>query len=399
MLLTDKKVKLAKALDRAYKLSDGRGLYVLVKPSGGKYWRFKYRAGGKEKLMAFGVYPDVSLAEARERLVEARKVLAAGTDPGVVKRVEKQQQLIRATNSLEAVSREWHENKKLLWTSNHAQSVLRRLELDIFPTLGHRPIQEITAPELLAVLRKVESRGALDISHRLCQTCGQVFRYAIASGRAERDPAADLRGALKTAVKKHYKHLSAKELPDFLERLSGYQGDIKTKLGFQLLLLTFVRTGELRAAEWSEIDWEAREWRIAGAKMKMRRQHIIPLSDQALAILQELKLITGHGRYIFPSQSNFTRFMSENTLLYAFYRMGYHSRATVHGFRATASTTLNEMGFRPDVIERQLAHAERNKVRASYNHAEYLPERRKMMQYWADYLTTISNSNSNIIIG
>ncbi len=263
---------------------------------------------------------------------------------------------------------------------------MRRLEGDIFPTLGQRPINAITAPELLEAIRSIEKRGAIDIAHRATQTCGQIFRYGIAIGRAERNPAADLKGALKTRTKRNYSHLKASELPEFLSKLEAYEGFIETKLALRLLLLTFVRTTELRAAEWAEINFEKAEWRIPAERMKMREQHIVPLSRQAIAILRELHKYTGNTQYLFPGQNNPNKFMSENTMLGALYRMGYHSRATGHGFRSTASTVLNEQGFRPDVIERQLAHAERNKVRASYNHAQYLPERREMMQWWADYL-------------
>jgi integrase len=264
------------------------------------------------------------------------------------------------------------------------------MEKDLFPKLGSRPIKEITAPEVLSVVRLIEGRGAFDLANRALQYCGQVFMFGIATGRADRNPAGDLKGALKTHVKKHFAHLKAIELPEFLEKLEAYTGDRQTMLAVKLLMLTFVRTTELRGAEWGEIDLAKAEWRVPADRMKMRRDHIVPLSRQAVAILKELQSINGKWKYVFPNPFKPIKHMSENAVLYALYRMGYHSRATGHGFRHTASTVLNESGlFHADVIERQLAHVQGNKVRGVYNHAEYLPERRKMMQWWADYLDQI----------
>ena len=276
--------------------------------------------------------------------------------------------------------------------------IIKSLEADIFPKLGNRPIADITALEMLSALRAVEARGLVDTVHRLKHTSGQIFMYAIATGSAERNPVTDLRGALKPLKQKHYAHLAASDLPEYLSKLESYDGNIQTQLALKLLLLTFVRTTELRGAEWTEIDMAKSEWRIPAERMKMKDQHIVPLSSQALAVLEELRPITGHWRYIFPNQHKPSGYMSENTMLYALYRMGYHSRTTGHGFRSTASTILNENGFPPDVIERQLAHCERNKVRAAYNHAQYLPERRKMMQWWADYIENVAiGSGSNVV--
>jgi integrase len=269
--------------------------------------------------------------------------------------------------------------------------VLSSLKADVFPALGTRPIAEIRPPELLDVLRVVEKRGALEVASRLKQRCRAVFRYAIATGRAESDPTRDLDGALKTPKRENYAALDASELPAYLGKLAAYDGHPQTRLALRLLAYTFVRTTELRAAEWSEFDEGAAEWRIPAARMKMRDEHIVPLSRQSLAVLAELRALNGHRRYVFMNLVDHEKFMSENTMLYAIYRMGYHSRATGHGFRATASTILNEQGFKSDVIERQLAHAERNKVRAAYNRAQYLPERRKMMQHWADYLDALES--------
>lgn len=389
MALTDITIRNAKAKETQYKLSDSAGLYLLVQTNGKKYWRLKYRFAGKEKLLAIGVYPLVGLAEAREKCLAAKKQLMNNIDPSQSKKEEKLKKTLNTENSFKTIAIQWHDNKKQAWTERHASYVLRRIEADIFPSLGSRAINEITAPELLTVLRHIESRGAIDIAHRALQTCGQVFRYAIASGKAERDISADLRGALKTRKRENYSHLEAKELPEFFDKLEKYDGDLQTKLALKLLLFTFVRTGEVKGARWEEINFDKAEWRIPPERMKMRDLHIVPLSEQALDVLRQLHVINGNKEHLFPNRNNPTTFISENTLLYAIYRMGYHKRATVHGFRATASTILNEHGFKPDVIERQLAHSERNKVRASYNHAQYLPERKEMMQWWGDYLGNI----------
>ena len=390
MPLTDTAIRNAKPKTKPYKMTDGQGLFLLIRPNGSKWWRYKYRFMNKENLLALGIYPEVGLADARERHAQARKVLAAGNDPNETKKEAKRLAILKNENDFEAITREWYENRRHKWVTSYSQAMMVRLENHIFPKLGRRPITEISAPELLAVVRVVEKSGALDMAQRLLQVCGQVFLYAIATGRAERNPVTDLRGALKPPVRKNQAHLKASELPEYLQRLDVYDGNFQTKLALKFLLLTFVRTTELRAAEWSEIDLEKAEWRIPAERMKMRDPHIVPLSAQAVAVLKDLKPLTGHWQYVFPNQHKPSGFMSENTMLYGLYRMGYHSKATGHGFRATASTILNEHGFAPDVIERQLAHSERNKVRAAYNHAQYLPERRKMMQWWADYLDSLS---------
>ena len=374
-------------------MSDGEGLFLLVTPAGSKYWRLKYFFAGKEKLLALGVYPDVTLADARERRAEARKVLAAGKDPGETKKETKRVQTLQAANSFEIVAREWLEKRSHEWAGSTARTRLTRIEMHILPQLGSRPIAEITAPEVLAVLRTVEDRGTLDTARRIMQMCGQIFMYAIATGRAERNPVPDLRGALKTPIVKHYSFINESELPAFLEKMETYDGGFQTRLALRFLLLTFVRSNELRAAKWTEINWEKAEWRIPAERMKMKELHIVPLSTQAIVVLRELQKQTGTWQYLFPNQHNPAKCMSENTILFALYRMGYHSRATGHGFRSTASTILNEHGFRADVIERQLAHGERNAVRAAYNHAQYLPERRQMMQWWADYLDETASKN------
>ncbi len=390
MPLTDTAIRKAKSKEKPFKISDSGGLYLLVQPSGSKWWRYKYRFAGKEKLLALGSYPETSLAEARERHLQARKTLAAGNDPGEAKRDAKRVASTNAVNNFESIAREWHERNRHQWSAHYAFDVLSRLERHTFPKLGHRPIADITTTDILEVLRVIEESGALDMTQRMMQTCGQVFRYAITTGRAGRNPVTDLRGALKTPVRKYHSYLRADQLPEYLDKLKAYDGDLQTKLALKFLLLTFVRTIELRGAEWGEIDFPKADWRIPAEKMKMKDPHIVPLSRQALAVLEELKKHTGNRDYLFPNQLNPVKIMSENTILFALYRMGYHSKATGHGFRATASTILNEHGFNSDVIERQLAHVERNKVRAAYNHAEYLPERRKMMQWWADYLDSVT---------
>jgi integrase len=388
--LSDAKARNAKPRTRPYKIADGEGLFLLITPSGSKYWRLKYFFAGKEKLLALGVYPEVNLADARERRAQARKVLAAGNDPGEAKKEAKRLTTLKSANAFEVVAREWFEKRKHEWKQTSARTTLARLEQHILPKLGQRPIADVTAPDVLAMLRVVEGNGTLETARRVMQICGQVFMYAIATGRAERNPVPDLRGAIKTPVVKHHPFLKAIDLPQYLKSLEIYDGNLQTKIALRFLLLTFVRTNELRGAQWMEIDWDKSEWRIPAERMKMGELHIVPLSRQAITVLRELEKLTGDRQYVFPNHHNPARCMSENTMLYALYRMGYHSRTTGHGFRSTASTILNERGFRADVIERQLAHCERDTVRAAYNYAQYLPERREMMQWWADYLDEVA---------
>lgn len=393
MALTDTAVRNAKPSEKPRKLTDGKGLFLLVHPNGGKYWRLKYRIDGKEKLLALGVYPDVSLAAAREGRDQARKLLANDIDPGAFRQAQKRATKAATEDSFEAVAREWYTKHSPNWSESHGSRIIRRLERDVFPWLGSRPIAAITAPELLDVLRRIEDRGALETAHRAHQNCGQVFRYAIATGRAERDPAADLRGALPPAKVRHHPSLTdSKAIAELLRAIDGYQGAFVTKCALRLAPLVFVRPGELRRAEWAEIDLDAAEWRIPAEKMKMRAPHIVPLSTQAVAILRELEPLTGAGRYLFPSVRTSERPMSENTINAALRRLGYDKDSmTGHGFRSMASTLLNEQGWNRDAIERQLAHAERDSVRAAYNYAEHLPERRSMMQHWADYLEGLAS--------
>lgn len=393
MPLTDTAIRNAKQKEKPYKLSDQKGVYLLVNTAG-KYFRYDYRFAGKRKTLALGVYPDVKLAAARERHDEARRMLKNGVDPAQHRKETKTLQKEQAANSFEALAREWFTKNKHVWTEGHSKTIIRRLELNIFPWLGTRPIVSITAPELLSVLRRIEDRGAIETAHRVKQICGQVFRYAIATGRAERDPSADLRGALPPTKTRHMATITEpKKIGGLLRAIDGYEGYFITKCALQLAPLLFVRPGELRRAEWREISFENAEWKMPAEKMKMRSPHIVPLATQAVVILREIEALTGGGRYIFPSLRTGERPMSNNTTLAALRRMGYaKEEMSGHGFRAMASTILHEQGWPSDVIERQLAHTERNSIKAAYNHAQHLPERRKMMQVWADYLDKLKDN-------
>ena len=394
MPLTNTAIRAAKPQAKAVKLFDGGGLYLEVSPAGGKWWRWKYRFAGKENRLSFGVYPDVPLKAAREKRDSARRQLAAGIDPSQARRAEKAAQ--SNAGDFEAIAREWHAKSSHTWVSNHRETILKRLEANVFPWLGSRPCGGIKASDLLAVLRRIEERGALETAHRTMQVCGQVFRYAIATGRAERDPTADLRGALPAPKERHLASITdPKRVGELLRAMDTYEGFFATKCALRLAPLVFVRPGELRKAQWSEIDLDKAEWRIPAERMKMRAQHLVPLSRQAVAILRELEPLTNRPiltqpeapRYVFPGARTRLRPMSENAILAALRRMGYtKEEMTGHGFRSTASTLLHELGWNHHVIERQLSHAERDAVSAAYNFAEHLPERRKMMQAWADYL-------------
>lgn len=397
MALTDTRVRGAKSKQKPYKMSDERGLYLLVNAVG-KYWRLDYRFNGKRKTLALGVYPDVSLAYARECRDDARKQLAAGVDPNAHRKAHRAATVQQAANSFEVIAREWHSSrpkaqlgappKKGVWGQEHRDRILRRLETDIFPSLGGRPISEIKPPEVLAILRRVESRGVLETAHRALRDCSSVFKYAVATHRIDSDPTRDLRGALSPVSPRHHASITdPKAVGELLRAMNGYGGSFIAKCALRLAPLLFVRPGELRMAEWAEFNLDAAEWRIPAERMKMRTPHIVPLSRQAVSILRELHSLTGAGRYVFPGARSAARSMSENTVNAALRRLDYTSdEMTGHGFRSMASTLLNEAGWHRDAIERQLAHSERDQVRAAYNYAEHLPERRKMMQAWADYL-------------
>lgn len=369
------------------KLPDGDGLYLWIYLDGRKYWRQRYWQAGKEKSLSLGVYPKVTLSDARKKRDELRKQLGADLDPSAERKATNLRKKLAAENSFEAVAREWYGKQLHTWVPHHASDVKRRLENNIFPSIGKRPIAEIQAPELLETIRKIEARGAYDLAHRVLQVCGQVFRYGIATGRCTRNLSTDLRGALTPHKKQHQAAVRPDELPELLRAIARYDetGDKQTRLALQLLALTFVRTNELIGADWLEFDLNNALWIIPAWRMKMKAEHVVPLSRQAVLILSELKEISGSSRFVFPGR-NRDKPISNNTMLFALYRLGYKGKMTGHGFRAVASTILNETGFSPDVIERQLAHCERNEVRGAYNRAEYLPERKRMMQHWADCL-------------
>lgn len=392
MALTELQVKNAKPTAKQYKLSDGGGLFMLVHANGGRYWRLAYRFDGKQKTLALGVYPDVSLADARERREQARKLLANGADPGAVKQEQKTAFVALAENSFEIIAREWFSKHSPNWKENHSSKILARLENDVFPWIGARPISEIAAPALLAAIRRIEARGALETAHRVLAICGQVFRYAVATGRVERDPTGDLRGALPPV--KRGNHFAAitepKKVGELLRDIDGYQGSFVVQCAFKLSPLLFVRPGELRKMEWAELDLDKAEWLIPAEKMKMSVTHIVPLSTQAVAILREIQPLTGHGKYVFQGERDHDRPMSDNAIRSALRRMGWaNDEMTPHGFRAMASTILDNMGYKQEWLERQLAHEEPNKIKAAYKREAwrmYLPERTAMMQAWADYL-------------
>jgi integrase len=389
MSLTDTAIKNAKPGAKQLKLADEKGLFMLVSPAGGKWWRLKYRFEGKEKLLSLGTYPEVSLKDARQRRDDARKLLADSIDPGANRKAVKATKAERGANSFEVIAREWFARKSPGWAASSAEKIIKRLENDAFPWLGERPITDITPPELLKVLRRMEERGAVESAHRMRNYCGQIYRYAIVTGRAERDPSADLRGALPPAVKEHRAAITDPQTAAALLRaMDDYQGSFVTKCALRLAPMVFVRPGELRKAEWTEIDLDKAEWNIPAERMKMREPHLVPLSTQSVEILRELHALTGSGRYVFPGARTNGRPMSDNAVLAALRRMGFaKDEMSGHGFRAMARTILDEvLGVRPDFIEHQLAHAVRDPNGRAYNRTAHLAERKKMMQQWADYL-------------
>jgi integrase len=393
--LTDIQVKNAKPKERDYKLSDGGGLSLLVTTTGSKLWRLKYAFDGKEKLLAFGTYPEVSLAKARKKREEARERTADGIDPGAMKKAVKAAKVAQTEHAFEVIAREWHEKFKPTWTPGHADTIFRRMELDLFPFLGARPVDEITSPEVLAVLRKVEGRGALETAHRIKTIAAQVFRYAIATGRAVYDPTVPLKGALPPATQRHFPSFTdPKNVAELLRAIDVFKGSIVVRSALWLAAYTFVRPGELRHMEWSEITCDDSTWDIPRNKMKMKLPHFVPLSKQAVTILRELQPLTGSGRYVFPCNRSAQRAMSENTINAALRRMGYEKEEfTGHGFRAMARTMLDErLQFPVEYIEAQLAHAVKDANGRAYNRTSHLVERRKMMQAWADYLDGLKAS-------
>jgi len=391
MALTNTAILNAKPTSKPYKLTDSAGLYLLVN-NAGKYWRFDYRYLGKRKTLAMGVYPDTSLADVRDKRSHARKLLANGSDPSEVKQTQKLEARLLSANTFEAVAREWHEKQSVKWVPKNAARTISLLERNIFPFIGKTPIAQVTAASLLAAIQKIEKRGKIETAHRAMMNCGQIFRYAIATGRAQADLSIVLKGALIPIQEKHHASITdPKKIGALLRTIEGYEGAFLTRQALKLAPLVFVRPGELRHAEWAEIDLDAGEWRISAAKMKMKAVHIVPLSTQAIEILRDLHQHTGAGKYVFPGLRTTDRPMSENTVNAALRRLGYEKdEMTGHGFRSMASTILHEQGWPHEAIERQLAHAERNKVSAAYNYAEHLPKRREMMQAWADYLFALA---------
>ena len=386
-MLSDVAIRKAKARVKAYRMADGRGLYLLVTPAGGKLWRFKYRFQKQEKLMALGKYPDVPLLDAREAHSAARRLLATGIDPMALRKQEKTALASAHGHSFRTVALEWWDHWRTGKSERHAVTTKTRLEDNVFPTLGARPIQAIEAPELVAMVKAIEKRGALDVARRAFQTTGQIFRYAIAHGLARRNPAADIRPTdlLKPSETVNFARIEANDLPKLLQDIREYRGEATTRLAMDLMALTFLRTSELILAPWNEIDFEAERWDIPAARMKMKTPHIVPLSRQAIEILKALKLLTGHTGKLFPGADPL-KHMSNNTILFALYRMGYKGEMTGHGFRGLAATILNEHDFNSEHVDLQLAHMKRNTVSAAYNHAKYLKQRAHMMQWWADYL-------------
>jgi integrase len=391
-VLSHTTIRFAKPRDKPYKLADERGLYLIVTPTGGKWWRFRFRFDGQQKLLSLGTYPDVSLKQAREKRDQMRSARAAGIDPAARRRAER----YARGDTFEAIAREWFEKFSQGWADSHLEKVIRRLELYLFPWIGRRPIAKLTAVDVLTCLRRIEAGAKLETAKRALQNCSRIFRYAIATGRAESNPAEHLRGALPPHREGHLAAITTpKEVGELLRAIDAYSGSNVVRFALKLAPYVFVRPGELRQCEWAEIDWDKREWHIPERKMKARQKHIVPLSRQALSILMEIHPLTGQGPFVFRSPRSAGRALSNVALLAALRRMGYEQgTVTVHGFRSTASTLLNEMGKNRDWIERQLAHGERDGVRASYNYADYLPQRKAMMQEWADYLDQLRTSRS-----
>lgn len=399
MSLTEAQVRTAKASERAYKLYDADGLFLLVKPTGRKVWRYRFVRHGKEKLLTLGRYPALGLATARKLRNEALVKLDNGVDPAEEKQEKKAAVREKQGRLFKEVALEWHEVRKHEWTDKYAAQILTRLEADVFPYIGALPIRDIAPAKMLETLKRVEARGVLVTNRRLKQYCSNIFRFGIAGSYCDADPAAPLKGALKSPPRpKRHKALKSSDVPDFFARLGEYDGDVQTRIGINLALLMAPRTTELRAAKWTEFEaWRENSklalWRIPAERMKMSEEHLVPISEQARQLLLELHRHTGNSEYLFPSDT-VEGFMSNNTMLFGLYRMGFHSRATTHGFRSLFSTEANEHGWNSDWVERQLAHDERDQVRGAYNAAQYMPQRRKLMQWWADHLDALKHGKA-----
>lgn len=391
MKLTARQVETAKPKDKTYKLSDGGGLYLEVANSGSRYWRLKYRYAGKEKRLAFGVYPEITLAEAREKRDTAKKVLAAGNDPGEIKKAEKIAQKLSFENTFEAIAREWHQHKADRWSLRYRDEIIDTFEKDIFPHTGRRPIIDIKPMGWLEILRRIEKRGALEKTRKVRQRCEEVYRYAIVTGRAEYNPISDLATALATPKKTHFPFLTAEELPYFLNDLAGYTGSIITKTATQIIMLTAVRTQELRFARWEDIDFKKKLWEIPAEVMKMKRPHIVPLSNQVIRLFKQLEPISKHHPLVFIGRNDPRKPISKESINQVIELLGYKGRLTGHGFRHTMSTILHEQGFNSAWIETQLAHVDKNAIRGTYNHAQYIDGRREMMQWYADYIGSLAS--------
>jgi len=392
-MLTDTFIKTVKPQERTKKYSDSGGLFLQVTPAGGKWWRLAYRYQQKQKLLSLGTYPNVSLALARKRRDDARKLLAENVDPSEHRKMVANTMAVGGVETFEAVAREWFLKFSPMWVPSHAKRTFRRLERDVFPRIGTRPIAEITPPEVLMVLRRIEDRGALETAHRTSQNIGQVFRYAVATGKATMDPTASLKGALPPHRPRNMPAIvDPVGVGELMRAIESYNGSEVVGLALRFAPLVFVRPGELRHAKWAEFDLEAAMWSIPAGRMKMKRPHLVPLSRQAITMLEKLRSITGDGEYLFPGERTRTRPISDNTLNAALRRLGYSKDEMVaHGFRSIASTLLHELGWDTNVIEAQLAHADQDEIRAAYNRAQYLAERKKMMQAWADYLDQLKS--------
>ncbi|USR59268.1 tyrosine-type recombinase/integrase [Lelliottia amnigena] len=393
MPLNDMQIRRAKPEAKAYTLGDGQGLSLLIEPNGSKSWRFRYRFAGKPKMISLGVYPTITLADARSRRDDARKLVAEGKNPSEVRKEQKIALQTESESAFEKIATEWHQMKSAKWSVGYASDIMEAFQNDIFPYVGTRPVGEIKPLELLNVLRKIEKRGALEKMRKVRQRCSEVFRYAIATGRAEFNPAADLSSALDVHQSNHFPFLKADEIPDFLRALNCYTGSRLVQIATKLLMITGVRTIELRAALWSEFDLDNAIWEIPAERMKMRRAHLVPLSTQALDLLSEIKTMTGNYSYVFPGRNDPNKPMSEASVNQVIKRIGYKGRVTGHGFRHTMSTILHEHGFDSRWIELQLAHVDKNTIRGTYNHAVYSHERSTMMQYFADLLLGTSHDN------
>jgi len=399
MKLKDSECKNAKGKAKPYKLGDGKGLYLEVTPKGAKYWRLKYRMGDKEKRLSIGVYPAIKLKEARQAMLEAKELIALGIDPSLDKQKKKALSKTSNANTFEAVAREWYENRKSRWTDNYAKNVIDRLEKDIFPHLGAYPISEIDAPFILTVIRKIENRGAVEVAKRQLQKCGEIFQYAIATGKIKQDPTYSLTKALQPMKKAHYNAITFDELPELLQDIERNDARLykTTQNALWLMMLTFVRTSELINAEWDEIDLDKALWRIPAHRMKMKQPHDVPLSRQAIEILKDQKQIAGDWKHVFPSVVRPMQAMSNNTILGALKRLGYKGRMTGHGFRALAMSTIKEhLNYRHEVVDKQLAHKQKSQIDRAYDRALYMDERTVMMQEYADLIDSVSSAHTVI---